>query len=45
MQDVLPVHSKQVITYMRLSGLSKALLFNFNEEVLKDGIRSFVLTR
>ncbi len=44
-QEVLPVHSKQVITYMRLAGLSKGLLFNFNEEVLKNGIRSFVLTK
>jgi GxxExxY protein len=44
-QEVLPVHCKQVITYMRLSGLCKGLLFNFSAEVLKDGLRSFVLTK
>lgn len=44
-QEVLPVHRKQVLTYLRLSGLSKGLLFNFNEEVLKNGIKSFVLTK
>ena len=43
--EVLPVHSKQVITYMRLAGLHKGLLLNFNEEVLKNGIKSFVLTK
>ena len=44
-QTILPVHGKQVLTYMRLSGLEKGLLFNFNEDRLKDGIKSFVLHR
>ena len=39
----LPVHSAQMLTYMRLSGLKKGLLINFNTTLLKDGIKSFVL--
>ena len=33
------VHSKQVLTYLRLTGLKLGLLINFNESYLKDGIR------
>ena len=40
---VLPVHSAQILTYMRITGLRKGLLFNFNVPVLKQGIKSFVL--
>ena len=40
---VLPVHSAQVLTYMRITGLRKGLLFNFNVPVLKEGIKSFVM--
>ena len=39
---VLPVHRSQVLTYLKLSGLRKALLFNFNVALLKHGIISFV---
>ena len=34
-----PVHSKQVITYLKLTGLKLGLLINFNENLLKDGIK------
>ena len=37
-QGLLPVHKKQVITYLRLTGLKIGLLINFNEELLKNGI-------
>ena len=37
-----PVHHKQLLTYMRLSKINKGLLFNFNEKLLKDGIKSIV---
>jgi GxxExxY protein len=40
----LPVHSSQVLTYLRLSGVEQALLFNFNVAVMRHGIKSFLLT-
>ena len=42
-EQVLPLHHRQVLTYMRLSGIKKGLLFNFNASLLKQGLRSFVL--
>ena len=36
---IAPVHEAQLLTYMRLSGISLGLLLNFNCPVLKDGIR------
>ena len=40
---LLPVHSAQVLAYMRLLKLSFGLLINFNVVRLVDGVRSFVL--
>lgn len=37
------LHEAQLLTYMRLSGISIGLLINFNVELLKNGIRRFVL--
>ena len=39
---LLPVHSAQVITYLKLSGLPRGLLINFNVARLKHGVRSFL---
>jgi GxxExxY protein len=36
------VHSKQVITYLKLTGLEAGLLINFNVPILKDGIKRFL---
>ncbi len=33
------VHSKQLLTYLRLSGCRLGLLINFGEVLLKDGIK------
>lgn len=33
-----PVHRKQLLTYLRLTGKRLGLLINFNVEVIKDGI-------
>jgi GxxExxY protein len=33
------VHPKQVLTYLRLTGLKLGLLINFNEALLKNGIK------
>ena len=34
-----PVHEAQLLTYLRLSGLRLGLLLNFNQAVLRDGIK------
>lgn len=37
-----PVHFAQVMTYLKLSGCEVGLLINFNEALLKDGLRRLV---
>ncbi len=37
-EEVKPVHKKQLPTYLRLSDKRLGLLINFGESVLKDGI-------
>jgi GxxExxY protein len=39
---IAPVHSKQVLTYLRLTGYKLGLLINFNEALIKDGIKRIV---
>jgi GxxExxY protein len=39
-----PVHQMQVLTYVKLAGLTKGLLINFNVPLLKEGVRSIVRT-
>jgi GxxExxY protein len=36
------VHAKQLLTYLKLTGLKLGLLINFNEAMLKDGIKRVV---
>jgi GxxExxY protein len=38
-----PVHKKQVLTYLKLSGLSVGLLINFGGELLKGNIERIAL--
>ena len=38
-ERLLPLHEAQLLTYLRLSGMATGLLLNFNDPVLKDGIR------
>ncbi len=42
-ERLLPIHEAQLLTYMKLSGIQKGLLMNFNVSVLKDGVKRFVL--
>ena len=42
-ETVLPVHQKQVLTYLQQTGSKLGLLLNFNVPVLKDGINGIVL--
>ncbi len=37
-ETVHPVHKKQLLTYLRLSGKRLGLLINFNSALLKDGV-------
>ncbi len=37
-----PVHSKQLLTYLRLMDMHVGLLINFGEATLKDGLRRIV---
>ena len=41
-EKIKPIHFKQLLTYLRLTGKSLGLLINFNETLLKDGIRRVV---
>ena len=41
--QVLPLHAAQLLTYLRLSGCPVGLLLNFNTVMLKDGIRRCVV--
>lgn len=34
-----PIHSAQLLTYLKLTGCPIGLLINFNVELLKDGVR------
>jgi GxxExxY protein len=38
-----PLFEAQVLTYLKITGLRRALLINFNSRLLKDGIKRFVL--
>ncbi len=44
-EAILSVHSAQLLTYLRLSHLSRGLILNFCVPVLKDGIKRLSLTR
>jgi len=41
-EQLLPIHEAQLLTYLKLSGLTVGLLINFNVPVLKDGIKRIV---
>ena len=42
-EQLLPIHNAQLLTYMKLSGIRTGLLLNFNSAVLKDGLRRLIL--
>ena len=41
--EMLPVHQAQLITYLKLSGCKLGYLINFNQVVIKNGIRRIVM--
>jgi GxxExxY protein len=40
---ILPIHLSQLMTYMRLRGISSGLLLNFNVQFLHQGIKRLLL--
>ncbi|MCI0473228.1 MAG: GxxExxY protein [Ignavibacteria bacterium] len=42
-EKLLPIHEAQLITYLKLSGIRKGLLINFNVKYLDEGIKRRVL--
>ena len=40
--QLLPIHSAQLLTYFKLSGKKVGLLLNFNEPILKKGLKRLV---
>ena len=42
-ERLMPVHQKQLLTYLRLTGLRLGFLINFNVPRLKDGIQRIVV--
>ena len=42
-EQLLPIHDAQNLTYLRLSGYRVGLIINFNTALLKNGVRWFVL--
>ena len=41
-EAIAPVHTKQLLTYLKLTGIKLGLLVNFNEALIKDGIKRIV---
>ena len=40
---IAAIHKAQLLTYMKLSEVKVGLIINFNVEILKNGIKRFVL--
>ena len=40
--QVMPIHQAQVLSYLKLSGYKVGLLINFNVQLLKNGIQRIV---
>lgn len=44
-EQVLPVHAAQLITYLKITGLDLGYLVNFNTEVLRRGVQRYLHPR
>lgn len=42
-EKINAIHEAQVLSYLKLSDRPVGLLLNFNEKLLKDGIRRFIM--
>ncbi|QXE91566.1 GxxExxY protein [Geomonas subterranea] len=41
-EKIIPVHKKQLLTYLKLSNMKLGLLINFGDNLIKDGITRVV---
>jgi GxxExxY protein len=41
-ENLMPIHEAQLLTYLKLSGLTLGLLINFNVPMLKNGVKRIV---
>ncbi|MCB1563012.1 MAG: GxxExxY protein [Alphaproteobacteria bacterium] len=44
-EKILPIHEAQLLTYMKLSDTPLGLILNFNETLLKNGIKRMALSK
>jgi len=42
--QLLPIHQAQLMSYLKITGYQLGLLINFHERLLKNGVRRVVLT-
>lgn len=42
-EAIHPVHEAQILTYLRFAKIKVGLLINFNNMILKEGIKRFVM--
>ena len=42
-ESLLPIHTAQLLTYLKLTNLKVGLVINFNIPILKDGVKRLVL--
>ncbi|MCC5634927.1 GxxExxY protein [Nostoc sp. CHAB 5844] len=43
-QNLIPLHEAQVLSYLKMTNYPLALLINFNVTLLKDGIKRIILS-
>lgn len=42
-ESLAPIHTAQLLTYLKLSGCRVGFIMNFNVQKMKDGIKRYVL--
>lgn len=42
-ETIHPIHEAQILSYMKLAKVKQGFLINFNVQILKQGLKSFVL--
>ena len=42
-EHILPIHEAQLLTYLKLTGIQIGFLINWNVQLLKNGIKRFVI--